>query len=168
MLYCYFSICDQLEASMARRRELKNIASGLLCSFISRNNDVGGYWGIGKLCLLAQDRAITCVKLDLLSEVVLPESAEFSKLLQGYNSFLRRHLAARNISDCWVTSVIIGLDFSPKERPEKQVPIITWGNLFKLSVTILDDRSRKHTVSTYSYCAPHNSRKEHQSVGHRF
>lgn len=153
---------------MARRRELKNIASGLMCSFISRNNDVGGYWGIGKLCLLAQDSATTCVELDLLSKTVLPGSAEFSKLLQGYNSFLQRHLAARNIPDSWVASAIIELDFSPKEQPEKQVPIITWGSLFKLSVTILDDRSRKHTVATYSYCAAHNSRKEHQSVGLRF
>ncbi|WP_426339204.1 hypothetical protein ACN9MZ_23105 [Pseudoduganella sp. S-14] len=153
---------------MARRRELKNIASGLLCSFISRNNDVGGYWGIGKLCLLAQDSATTGVEIDLLSKTVLPESTEFSKLLQGYNSFLQRHLAARNIPDCWIASAIVELDFNPKEQPEKQVPIITWGKLFKLSVTILDDRSRKHTVSTYSYCAPHNSRKEHQSVGLRY
>lgn len=153
---------------MARRRELKNIASGLMCSFISRNNDVGGYWGIGKLCSLAQDSATTCVELDLLSKTVLPESAEFSKLLRGYNSLLQRHLAARNIPDCWVTSAFIELDFSPIEHPEKQVPIITWGSLFKLSVTILDDRSRKHTVSTYGYCAAHNSRTEHQSVGLRF
>jgi len=153
---------------MARRRELKNIASGLLCSFISRNNDVGGYWGIGKLCLLAQDSATTVVELDLLSKTVLPESTEFSKLLQGYYSFLQGHLAARSIPECWIASATIELDFSPKEQPEKQVPIITWGKLFKLSVTILDDRSRKHTVSTYSYCAPHNSRKEHQSVGLRY
>ena len=153
---------------MARRRELKNIASGLLCSFISRNNDVGGYWGIGKLCLLAQDGATTGVELDLLSETVHPKSTEFSKLLQGYRSFLQRHLAARGIPDCWIASATIELDFSPKEQTEKQVPIITWGKLFKLSVTILDDRGRKHTVSTYSYCAPHNSRKEHQSVGLRY
>lgn len=153
---------------MARRRELKNIASGLMCSFISRNNDVGGYCGIGKLCLLAQDSETTAVKLDLVSKMVFPDSAEFFNLLHGYNSFLQRHLAARNIPDCWVASAIIELDFNPNEQPEKQVPTITWGNLFKLSVTILDDRSRKHTVSTYSYCAPHNSRKEHQSVGLRF
>jgi hypothetical protein len=157
-----------LEVSMARRRDLKNIASGLLCSFISRNNDVGGYWGIGKLCRLAQDCETAGVKLDLLSKIVRPESAEFSKLLQGYNAFLQRYLAARKIPDCWLTSAIVELDFSPKEQPRKQVRIITRGNLFKLSVTILDDRGRKHTVSTYSYCAPHNSRKEHQSIGHRF
>ena len=39
---------------MAKSKELKNIASGLYGSFISRNNDVRGYWGVGKLCLAAQ------------------------------------------------------------------------------------------------------------------
>lgn len=153
---------------MARRHELKNIASGLLYSFISRNNDVNGYWGIGKLCLLTRDCATTSAKLDLLSKTLLPESAEFSKLLHGYNAFLQRHLAARNIPDYWIASAIIELDFSPKDQPAKQIPIITWGSLFKLTVTILDDRGREHSVSTFSYCAPHNSRKEHQSNGQRF
>lgn len=153
---------------MARRRELKNIASGLLYSFISRNNDVNGYWGIGKLCLLARDCATTSAKLDLLSKTLLPESAEFSKLLHGYNAFLQRHLAARNIPDYWIASAIIELDFSPKDQPAKQIPIITWGSLFKLTVTILDDRGKEHSVSSFSYCAPHNPGKEHQSIGPRF
>jgi hypothetical protein len=153
---------------MARRRELKNIASGILGSFISRNNDVGGYWGIGKLCLLAHDRDANHVELRLLSEVIRPESAEFCKLLRGYHSFLQRHLTSRDIPNLWVTEVIIEIDFDPKEQPEKQVPIITWGKLFKITVSILDDRSKRHSVCAYSYCAPHNSKKEHQSVGERF
>ncbi|MRW92277.1 hypothetical protein GJ699_19975 [Duganella sp. FT80W] len=153
---------------MASRRELKSIASGLLDSFISRNNDVGGYWGIGKLCLHAQDNATSTVKLDLLSQMVFPESAEFSKLMEGYDLLLQRHLAARNIPNSWVASTIIELEFSPSEEPEKQIPVITWGSLFKLSVAIWDDRGKKYAVSAYSYCAPHDSKKEHRSVGQRF
>jgi hypothetical protein len=153
---------------MPRRRELKNIASGVLGSFISRNNDVGGYWGIGKLCLHAQDCGTSWVKLDLLSKATIPESVEFSKLLNGYNSYLQRQLAARNIPGFWVVSASIELEFNPEDRPKKQVPIITWGNLFRISVSNLDDRGREHMVSSYSYCAPHNPRKEHQSVGQRF
>lgn len=38
---------------MARSARLTNIASGLCGAFISRNNDVGGYWAIGILRLLA-------------------------------------------------------------------------------------------------------------------
>lgn len=156
------------DVSMARRRELKNIASGMLGSFISRNNDVAGYWGVGKLCLLAQDRRTGGVKLNLLSKSMAPESAEFFKLLDGYYSILQERLTARNIPGLWVRSAMIEIEFSPEDRPKKQVPIITWGNLFRISVSILDDRGGEHKVSTYSYCAPHNPKKEHQSVGQRF
>ncbi len=34
---------------MAGCKKLKNIAHGLLGTFLSRNNDIGGYWGIGVL-----------------------------------------------------------------------------------------------------------------------
>lgn len=157
-----------LEIPMARRRELKNVASGILCSFISRNNDVDGYWGIGKLCLLAQERAATNVKLDLLAEKVFPESMEFLKLLEGYHVFLQRHLAARGIPGSWVESAMVDLDFDPAEPPAKQLPFITWGKLFKLTMTILDDRNITHAVSAYGYCAPHNPGKEWRSIGQRF
>lgn len=32
---------------MRRRSEIGSIASGMVHSFVSRNNDLGGYWGIG-------------------------------------------------------------------------------------------------------------------------
>lgn len=59
---------------------------------------------------------------------------------------------------------IIRLDFMP-EPPEKHVPMITWGNLFRLSVTITDDRGKISEVSGYGYCAPHNAKKESKSAG---
>jgi hypothetical protein len=144
------------------------MSSGLFGSFISRNNDVGGYWGIGKLCLLARHSATATVKIDLLPKTITPESKEFTKLVEGYLSFLQKHLAARDIPIGWVASAIVELEFMPADQPEKQIPIITWGNLFKVSVTIVDDRNKKHTVSGFSYCGPHSPWKEHRSVGQRF
>jgi uncharacterized protein len=35
---------------MPRSLNLKGVAAGLAGSFVSRNNDVEGYWGIGLLC----------------------------------------------------------------------------------------------------------------------
>ncbi|MBF0548690.1 MAG: hypothetical protein HQM08_29950 [Candidatus Riflebacteria bacterium] len=98
---------------MARRKEIKNITLGLYGSFISSNNDFGGYWGIGKICLLAQQHETDLVRLDLLAESISPASAEFSRLVAGYHSFLQKHLAARNIPENWLTSATIELDFKP-------------------------------------------------------
>jgi len=45
-----------MHARMLPARELRNLAHGLAGTFISRNNDVSGYWGIGmryRECLAA-------------------------------------------------------------------------------------------------------------------
>jgi len=34
---------------MRKRHALKGVAYGLVDTFVSRNNDVSGYWGIGQL-----------------------------------------------------------------------------------------------------------------------
>jgi hypothetical protein len=96
---------------------------------------------------------------------VAPTSPEFSKLVAGYNSFLQRHLSARGIPTSWVSSATIELDFKPERPPGKHIPIVTWGNLFNLTVAITDDLNKKHVVCGYSYCGPHNPRKELKSAG---
>lgn len=150
---------------MARRKELKNIASGLYGSFISRNNDVAGYWGIGKLCLLAQQHRTTIVRLDLVAGSIAPGSSEFAKLVSGYAAKLKKQLSAKTIPESWITSAIIELDFKPGYPVGRQIPISTWGDLFKLTVTISDDREKEHEVHGYGYSAPHDHRRERRSGG---
>jgi len=152
---------------MAKRKELKNIASGLYGSFISRNNDVRGYWGVGKLCLAAQRHHTNVVHLDLLSQSNSLMSAEFDKLVVGYQDKLQKHLESRHLPSKCVVSAVIQLDFSP-EYPERYVPIETRGNLFKLSVLIIDDRGKDHRVEGFSYCGSHDPSKELKSTGGRF
>lgn len=149
---------------MARRKDLKNAASGLLGSFISRNNDVGGYWGIGKLCLLAHRQGARTARLDLLEKSITPASAEFSSSVAEYAERLHERLAARDIPRDWLTSATIEVDFAPDPPTGIRVPRVSWGDLFKLTVTIVDDVGRSHAVSGYGYCAPHDSRRESRSM----
>jgi hypothetical protein len=150
---------------MARRKELKSVASGLYGSFISRNNDISGYWGIGKLCLLANQHKTNDVNLNLLTSSLTPSNAAFSKLIAGYHAMLARQLSTKGIPEEWVSSAGIELNFSPEPPSGKHIPILTWGNLFKLSVVITDDKGKIYTVMGYSHCAPHNSSKESKSAG---
>jgi hypothetical protein len=53
---------------MAGRKQLKNLANGLLGTFVSRNNDINGYWGLGLLRLYAAQRSLQTVSIDLLSQ----------------------------------------------------------------------------------------------------
>jgi len=150
---------------VARRKELKGIAAGLYGSFIGRNNDVGGYWGIGKLCLFAQQCNTHIVHLDLMSQSISPPSPDFAKLVAGYSSMLQRHLASKRIPSERVTAAVIELDFSPPYPSGKRIPIMTWGDLFRLTVSITDDRGKVHTIEDYGHCAPHDPRRERESYG---
>ena len=132
---------------------------------MSRNNDVDGYWGIGKLCLLAQKSETAIVRINLLVGAISPDSQEFVKLIVGYYSFLQKHLTARNIPIGWITSVKIELDFNPVDRPKKRISILSRGNLFKLLVVITDDRNKMHVVSGYGRCRLHNPKREQKSGG---
>lgn len=150
---------------MARRKELRNIAYGLYGSFISRNNDVGGYWGIGKLCLLAEKQDTSRVRLDLIGQSISPHSIEFSKLVAGYKGKLQKQLEARKVPDDYVSAAEIELDFRPPYPSGKHIPITTWGSLFKLSVSISDDKGRIYKIEGYGYCGPHDPKKESKSAG---
>ena len=154
---------------MAKRKELKSIASGLCGSFISRNNDVSGYWGIGRLNLLARQCNVQTVHIDLLMQSMSPTSPQFSKLVTGYSQILQSRLFARRIPANFVVSATIELDFKPELSLIKNVPIATWGAPFGLNVTLVDDRGTNHAVSGYSYCGPHDPLRESRSArGDRF
>lgn len=44
---------------MPRRSELNGVASDIVRSFVSRNNDLRGYWALGMLCVYAKVPAPT-------------------------------------------------------------------------------------------------------------
>jgi hypothetical protein len=152
------------ESTMPRRKQLKNIASGLYGSFISRNNDVSGYWGIGKLCLLTQKNKTTTVQINLLAETISPDSQEFKKLLASYHAFLHTHLASQDIPLDWIIAATIDINFNPADQPKKATLLLSNGNLFKLSVAITDDRNKIHTISGYGRCRKHNPKSEQRST----
>lgn len=157
-----------LESIVARRKQLKNIASGLLGSFISRNNDVAGYWGIGQLSLHAAKNSVESVRIDLILGAMSPPDAFFSKLVSGYSHMLDQQMAARDIPSSWLRAATIELDLNPVP-PAKSVLRTTWGSLFELTVTLVDDKFGKHTVSAFGYCASHDPRRESRRVvGWRF
>ncbi len=88
-------------------RKLKNILNGLLNSFISRNNDVNGYWGIGKLYALLIDTNCSEIKIDLLKNTILPENLEFINSIKGYNKKLKNKIEKNSLSISDVSNVNI-------------------------------------------------------------
>ena len=95
---------------MPRGAHLTNVASNLCGSFASRNNDLDGYWAIGKLRSLAERNGQTTVLLDLLASSTQPSSSELAPVLAHYRGLLAKltdlsHVPFEEITSAHITLV---------------------------------------------------------------
>ncbi len=147
---------------MGRRKELKNIAYGLINSFISRNNDVFGYWGIGKLYshMLYSHRME--IKIDLIHTTIIPQSKEFRFLISEYLQRLFLQVKKRKIdSNCIVEANILLTGFPNEQKTElgKIAP-----NRMNCKLIIKDDLGRTHIAERNVWCRKHNPKSEMKST----
>ena len=148
---------------MARRRELGSIASGIIGSFNSRNNDIDGYWGIGKIYNLVVTRESKTVSIDLKNKAISPTSNEFDAMLTFYHNMLTCLLEKHDIPLEWVTSVNISVEFEATYEDKYHYWRSALGNPCKLQCEILDDNGRIHNAYAYNNCRPHDPSRENQS-----
>lgn len=139
---------------------LTNIASGLCGSFASRNNDLDGYWAIGKLRSLAGKSGRTTVLLDLLTSSTDPSSSEFAPVLAHYRHLLAKlaDLSRSRLDD--ITAARITLDFAPPPWSGIIYYKPQWGDRFTLAVTINADGREAGSARHAGYCRPHDPAQE--------
>lgn len=146
---------------MPRRRELKAIANGVLSSFISRNNDVSGYWGLGKLYRHALNHDISCIEIDLIQDCMHPAGEEFDPMVQFYAYMLRRLQARLGMPSLWLVEARLVITFGASSQPATKA---TWGQPFESELVIKDDLGRGWSVSLMGWCAPHDPEREIRST----
>ena len=147
---------------MAKRKILKDIAAGLINSFISRNNDVYGYWGMGKLYTHMLSSKSMILKIDLLKETIQPHSDEFKILINEYSERLLTQVKKRGINEKCLISAILTIAVSPNET----LGFIrsTTNNTLLCRLTIKDDLDREHFSETSIWCKKHNPKIESKST----
>ncbi len=148
---------------MVRRRELLDVAGGILGSFNSRNNDVAGYWGIGKLYKSASDAGTPEVAIDLLQGKISLDTDEFRLLMSGYHEMLRRLLRNRSIPESWISIVRVEIRFDVECDERFHAFRSALGRPYICKLTITDDHAREHSVSKGGNCLPHDPRRESRS-----
>lgn len=149
---------------MPRSARLKNIASGLCSSFVSRNNDVAGYWAIGKLRSLAGEHLQTTLSIDLLALFMQPSSFEFQPALARYREMLARVGESSGITPGEVTAACITIDFAPPPWPRPTYVAAHQGDQFVMIVTIHADDSAAGIARHAGYCRPHDPARECRSM----
>ena len=142
---------------------MKNIACGMLDSFNSRNNDLSGYWGIGVLCLHAQQMKSESLVLDLLHENVEPQSVSADSLAHPYQQKLAFALQKYSIPVSWVKSALLTICFNPAYEPKYHDFRSALGGCYTCTLEITDDLGRKRSAKNGGICWPHNPKKETRS-----
>ena len=143
---------------------LTNIARGLCGSFTSRNNDLDGYWAIGKLRSLAEKYGQTTVLLNLLTSSIHPSTSELAPVLARYRHLLVKLAGLSRIPLDEITAAHITLDFAPPPWPRISYYKQQWGDQFILTVTINANDRVAGSVRHAGYCRPHDPAQESRST----
>lgn len=158
---------------MRRRAELKCIGSGVLHSFLSRNNDLEGYWALGKLFLYAKYAGETSVSLDLFNGHVsstlqrscsLYQATNFDVLTTRYGGMLLRLLSKRGVPLEWLAKAVIKIDFERADIVPGYLPPGIHASPLVCSLLLTDDLSHSHVLSITGWCWPHNPAMELRST----
>jgi len=146
---------------MASRKQFNGFAHGLASRFISRYNDIGGYWGIGVLALDLPLAGTSVLEFDILSE----------QGDQGTAAWLMNLLTATGTPREWLVAANLRLEYTPRadDPSEKLWPV--WvdkpqgADLYRVvaTATLEDDRGRRFDASAQTWCWAHEPKREHRS-----
>jgi hypothetical protein len=142
-------------SQMARRIELKGICNDLLTNFVSRYNDLEGFWALGKFQKHLQGTNKVEFCIDLLNAHDSPEKRLFSTTFNYYRDALQRHMAIRNMPVHWLKTATINI--SALSRDE-----------IVCAIKIKTDLGRFFTSSVRLSVRPHDPAIEHRRMREHF
>lgn len=143
---------------MPSYKHLKGVAAGLAGTFMSRNNDIDGYWAMGIIYAEVAATGFSEVTFNLLNADVSPRIKCASLLLDRYRETVDRMFQRLGFSSCDVASVDIQIRFGSNANTEAVRATADFGNPFSCRVTITDVNSREWSVTAGSWCHSHGSR----------
>ncbi len=138
---------------MIARRTFNHISAGLLSKFISRNNDIDGYWGLGVLYAETRASAHRAV-FDLLDQGAQPASPVCVSVARTWALYLRVALARHGITSQALAAATVSVEFG---LPLPKRPLyIPYGDPFMCVVHLLSADGREFTRRTTGYCLPYD------------
>ncbi|TDK66393.1 hypothetical protein [Sapientia aquatica] len=143
-----------------RRNALNGICHDILMSFISRNNDLSGYWGIGMLCLAASENNTQSVALDLLNNKASLISNEFDAMVNHYREMLFMLLGKRSIPASAISKVTLVTSFNQGNDERYHYFQSALGQPYICTIEMFDTLGRGHSITAGGHCKSHDPSKE--------
>lgn len=139
------------------RNKFKSITAGLLGSFLSRNNDVNGYWGIGKLYAFMKYSNTYKIEIDLVHQSMTPPSETFKSLIVNYSSQLYANMKSDKLPIEYLSEAKMFLTGIPLGTNNGM-------NRMRCTVIIQSDLGKQFIAKSCVYCRAHNPSLEQRST----
>ncbi len=127
----------------------------MLGSFLSRNNDIGGYWGFGILRFQADQKQIARIDINLIHLDDLPLDAAVA-MHQECGKLFEAMLASHGVDKRDIKSALITVEFGetgglPEPQPHEWSE---WGDPFLCTVYLEKSDGQVCRMSRLSRCGP--------------
>lgn len=134
------------------------MADGLARMFVSRNNDVDGYWAVGQLRSLLGQRPV--LEIDLLVEDSVGESPVISRVRTRFLQALQRQCRAAHLAPELITVGRLELRCDGRAAVLDRIPY--WGRGDAAEVRVRLELSSGHSTQASAYCRvePHDPVRE--------
>ncbi len=149
---------------MPRRRQLKGIASGIASKFISRNNDVDGYWALGLFYKTAFESGKTVFILNLVTGDSSPYFKYSARVAKQYYCFLQEQMNKLGFDDYQITDAVIEVMFDVPPTKRQIIYKHTWGDPLICKVSLTDDLNRTWQSEFRAWCGKHDPIRECRSI----
>jgi len=138
---------------MVSRRHVASVADGIARSFASRNNDIEGWWALG-LLLTNVGPGEPDYRIDLLTGDPTPPSIgpELGALGPAWARYLRWSLERHGLQFTALRSAVLSVRFDRSKEVKSWIPGAR-DRPFECTVTIEDDRGRRHERSVFGHCS---------------
>lgn len=147
---------------MSRRKEIKGIVHGFLSSFVSRNNDINGYWGLGKLYRYAIENDTDTIEMNLSSIDCIPRNSIPKAIITRYSQSLLNMIEKQGLPESWLQNAQVRIQFALPDDADSSVRVHL-GDPYHCLVVLGDDLGKERSASRIGRCRIHNPERECQS-----
>ena len=147
---------------MPHYKRLRNIAAGLAGTFVSRNNDIDGYWGMGVIYKEMVESGQGAITFNLLEGSVVPKLECGSVLLRKYRATLESMLHKQGLRLTDISTVAINVDFESCNNTELHIKSL--GDFFVCYVSITDVFGVERSMKIKGRCRTHDPDREFRST----
>lgn len=146
---------------MSGRNKLRGVARAVLGSFVSRNNDIDGYWALGLLRSFADSAGVTELRFDLMPGAAEPSDALPLLICRRYRGVLSDQRIRRRVA-AQLTGAEIRLVFNSAATGMDR--FVSYGDPFGCVVSLVDAHGQAHESGIVARCAPHDPGEERRST----